>query len=266
MALPDEQVSVTVRSSIGDDGPIMVHDGLRQVLVSISKASPLTAIAAPLATMPGFLTNQIARKAKERVATGLVAVTSGEAVPDWMEGQAMERTRALLSRNVGIIGRTDIRFGDGLSAVVIVEQNARIGLLALDRATLDRAARVPDLSRSELGSIEGVVTDATTHYGKPAVRIREVLTRAEVLCILSLSNSEGIGREHNWQEVWTGVRVLAVGKVVYRKDGQIIRVDAVDLKEIKTQPVRYQDIADPNATGGLTPSKYLASIWADEDD
>lgn len=287
MVLPDAQISVTVRSSTGDDGPITVHDGLRQVLdffdlltlaqaaegqdvaawhlVSISKASPLTAVAKPYIAIPGFVADQLVRRAKERVFAGLTAITSGSAVPDWVDNEALDRTRAILTRNLDTIGRTDVRFGDGLPATIIVQQNARVGLLALDRAVLDRKARVPDLSRNELGSIEGIVTDATTFRGKPAIRVNETLTGAEVVCIMSPAISEKIGHQHDWQEVWTGARVLAVGELVYRKDGQIIQVFANDVQIIKAQPLRYQDIADPDATGGLSPSEHIAKFWVDVD-
>ena len=109
------------------------------------------------------------------------------------------------------------------------------------------------------------MTDATTFYNKPAIRLRESLTNTDVVCVLSSTKSELVGAQHSWSDVWTGARVLAVGEVVYRSDGQIIRVHAEDVKRITTQPMSGRAVARPSVTGGLSPENYLSELWTDLD-
>jgi len=283
---PDvERVTVTVRSSLGEDGPLSVHDGLLQVLdffdllsmaqgthqegravswelVSISKNSPLVAVAEAVSIVPGIAPGPIARRAKMLLAAGLSSVASGEEAPEWMDKVARERTRAIFIRNLDGIGRTDVGFGGEIPTTMIVERSARIGLLTLDRADINAAAREVDLSRTEIGSIEADISDATTYYGRPAIRARERLTGAPVLCVLQEKLADQLGIEHNWREVWVGARVLVMGEIIYRKDGMVSRVNVSDLLPINSPSVTYSELAQPDFTRGLTPTRYLEELWS----
>ena len=191
MASP-EQITVTIRSNLGEDGPLTVQDGLRQILdlfdllnlasikagqevswnlVSISKNSPLTVVAEPFSLTLGVMVDLAARQAKTFVSDALISITSGKPMPNWMDAESREKTRAVFSRNVESIGRTDIVFEKADAPVVIFEKSARAALLTLDRIQLETSAAEPDFSRTERGSIEGVMEGAAPYYGRPAIRI-----------------------------------------------------------------------------------------------
>jgi hypothetical protein len=177
MPLAPGQVSITVRSNLGEDGPLAVQDALRQILdyfdllsiaqgesdrhrvtwhlVSIAMASPLTAVAEAVALEPGVPVAAISRLARERVGSGIASVAERGLIPAWMDEEAQEKTRGILARNLDGLGRTDLHLDRDSPVIAIVERTARAGLLALDRAALDRQSNEPDLSRTELGSIEG---------------------------------------------------------------------------------------------------------------
>lgn len=118
--------------------------------------------------------------------------------------------------------------------------------------------------RTEFGSIEGEIADATTHYGAPAIRIRERLTSAEVICVLPRDLADTVGREHNWLEIWSGRRVLVTGEISYRKDGLVSRVGASDIFVIDPRPLSYSDLADPTFTNGLSPPEHIARLWSED--
>lgn len=287
MSLRPGQVRITVRSSLGEDGPLAVQDALRQVLdyfdllslaqgrddqssvtwhlVDITMASPLTAVGEAAASVPGVPVAAISRLARERVGSGLASIAERGLIPDWMDKEAQEKTRGLLYRNLNGIGRTDFHLDQNSPVVVIVERTARAGLIALDRAVLDRQSNEQDLSRTELGSIEGDVTDATTHYGKPAIRLRERVTGAEVVCVMSPDLAEKIGDRHAWREVWTGHRMMVSGEVVYKKDGTVLRVHADDMRPMDVASLSFSDLAIPGITGDLAPQEYLDSLWPGDD-
>jgi hypothetical protein len=81
----------------------------------------------------------------------------------------------------------------------------------------------------ELGSIEGQILAATTHYGSPALRIRQFLSDEEVLCVFDKKMAEQIGGAHTVAEVWTGRRVIVEGKITFDASGdpQLVQATAV---------------------------------------
>lgn len=128
----------------------------------------------------------------------------------------------------------------------------------------DGPSTARDLTRTETGSIEGQVLEAMTFYGRPALRIRERITGAEVVCVFAEELAERIGREHKWHNVWRGRRVLVSGEISYRHDGTIVRIRASEMTDVDARPLAYADIADPNFTGGLSPAEYVKALWEEE--
>lgn len=282
-----QKVTITIQSNFGEDGPLTVQDSLRQVidlfelifmaqgsgegeavswiLQTISKTSPLAATGEAVTSVPHVSVDEIASRAIASVAEALIALSKGETVPSWMDRDARNKARAFLLRNMNGLGRTDIQFSENAPIVSVNERAARIAIATLDRAELDEAVSERDLSRTEYGSIEGEIAEAVTHYGRPAIRIRERLTGAIVQCVLSQELAERIGQEHNWEEIWSGQRVLVVGEIFYRNDGLVSRVHVTDMQTIAPHPITIQDIADPNFTNGLTPAEHIARLWTGDD-
>ena len=182
-----------------------------------------------------------------------------------MSRPVLKRVRLFFEQNIRRIGWTDIRFDEQSPPLVIQERTALGAASALEAATADETSPPSlDLTRTEIGSIEGYVIQTATFYGRPAVRIRERITGAEVICLLSNELAERIGPQNNWSEVWQGRRVLVSGEISYRQDGTIDRIRASDMLTIDARQLDYADIADPNFTGGLSPADYLKAIWEEE--
>jgi hypothetical protein len=280
--MASDRVTITVRSSIGDDGPLTVADAMRQVLdffllleaaqtdqsggnkvdwqlVQVSMGSPLEASAEPFATDPGIPADIIGRRASYRIASSLDEITNRGIVPDWMDEPVRERVRRILRRNLNGVGRTDFRFGDE-SAIVIVEKTARAGLLALERNEFEKKAKQEDLSRSEYGSIEGDVAQTTTYYKRPALVIRDWATGHDVLCILTPELAESVGAQHNWQEVWEAKRIVVSGQIFYRADGLPNRITAAEFQTIEPKEITDADLLDSKFTSGMQPADYLEKL------
>ena len=283
MVASPEQITVTIRSNLGEDGPLTVQDGLRQILdlfdllnlasikagqevswnlVSISKSSPLTAVAEPFSLTPGVMVDLAARQAKTFVSDALTSIASGKPMPNWMDAESREKTRSVFSRNMESIGRTDIIFEKADAPVVIFEKIARAALLTLDRIQLETTAAEPDFSRTERGSIEGVMEGAAPYYGRPAIRIRERRTKLIVPCTLSATLADKVGNEHSLRDAWSGRRVIVAGKIFYKKDGNINRIYADDLNTVEDKYFDEGKLFDPHFTGGMKPQEYIDSLWS----
>jgi hypothetical protein len=282
--MASEKVTVTITSSIGEDAPLTVNDAMRQILdffellqaaggdeasliswqlVDISMKSPLHATARAVAKTPGIVPEPIARREKARLAESLQSLAKRSAVPDWMDANARQKVSHIFERNLNGIGRTDIQFNDNEPVQIIVSNVARTALETLRRheAIEQLQAQQLDLSRKEYGSIEGDVLETTTHYGHPAIRVRERLTGEELVCILSDELAAKSGPQHSWSEVWGNKRVLVTGQITYKKDGKIGQVNAIEIETIEAPRLTYRDIADPNLTGGLSAVDFLNSLW-----
>lgn len=283
--MPPERVTITIRPSTSDEGPLTVEDGMRQILdffellrilqgdnegsvvqwrlVRVRKESPLEATAEAFATVPGVAAEVIARHAKTRAAHSLRALAEGKEVQG-LEPRARAKAQSLMERNLNGIGETI--YGLTGEPIAIVERHARAALRAIRQTELTEQAAAPDLQRKEIGSIEGSLAEITSWRGQPAVRVRERLSGKEVMCVLSQELASRTGPGHAWLEAWEGRRVLVMGEISYAKDGLPARVDAEDLKEIDAPVVNYQDIADPSFTNGLSPEEHIRRLWSDEHD
>jgi hypothetical protein len=182
-----------------------------------------------------------------------------------MVNGALAKTKSILQRNMNGVGLTTIVFDDTAPPAMIVEKTARVALLAIERAELIEAEKDQDLSRMEFGSIEGEVYDGTSWHGRPALKIKERLTGADVTCVLSSELRAEIGPKRPLDDVWSHPRVLISGEIYYRKDGMPIRVMAFAITQIEAEPLTMADIADPNFTGGKSPREHIASHWDDDE-
>jgi hypothetical protein len=98
------------------------------------------------------------------------------------------------------------------------------------QAVLQEIGRTPKSRPPELGSVEGQILSATTHYGSPAVRVRRFLSEEEVLCVFEKGAEMDIGARHTLAEVWTGRRVVVSGMLTFDGSGRVVQVKAAALK------------------------------------
>ncbi len=284
--VPSERVTVVIRSSLGEDGPLTIRDAMRQILgifdlltraqaegddkvlwqlVDISMASPLTATAEAFSEEPGYPVDPVVRAAKERLSASFATLIAGGIAPSWMDETTLEAFREIFERTRNGIGQTDIQLFPDASPIAIVRESARMGILAIDRTRLEEEARTEDLSHREIGSIEGVVTDATTYYRRPAIRIRERIEGRIILGLLNPELAAKVGDSHNWREVWDGQRVVVHGELFYGPNGKVSSINIRDIVPIKERLMEAQQIYDPGITGDMKVSEYIDNLWAEED-
>jgi hypothetical protein len=276
-----ERVTVTVVSSAGDSGALLVEDAMRQILdffallnaaggdesaliswqlEEISMKSPLRATAVAVSRQPGIEASSIARREKALLSHSLDEVIRGPKIPDWLYGEPLSHAKSIFQRNIEGIGRTEIDFYNDNAKSVINQPDALSGANAIERSEIERR-HIDELSfpSVEFGTIEGNVKDITSRYGNPAIVVRNRITGEDVTCFPS---EHVVGASHTWSEAWENKRILVSGEISYRSDGKIMKVSSADFELVDYAPVRFDKIADPTFTGGLTPSEYLDRLWS----
>jgi hypothetical protein len=284
--MAQEKVTVTITSSLGEEAPLTVGDAMRQILdvfewlsatagdqagsidwqlVDVTMQSPLTATARAVPKIPGVAAEPIARREKVAMELSLLSMVVRGEVPTGMDSIARARAKALFARNANGIGRTDIQFYENAPPITIDQKQARLAVETLEKFEKLQPEDEADLSRVEMGSLEGDVLLTGPFRGQPAIQLRERLSGLDVWCIFSPELAEQVGPQHSWEETWENRRVLVTGRITYSRDGRIRHVYAIALEDIDPRSLSYGDIADPNFTGGLAPSAYLESLWEEED-
>lgn len=284
--MASERVTIQVESNIGEDGPLTVADTLRQFmdafdlissaiaqevggdairwrLVSLSKNSPATAIAEAYSADPAVTVIPMVYRGKRRFTEGMAALGNGDVVP-WI-GERLDLAKSLLSRNLNGIGRTVFDLNDDAPRTVIVEKIARAGLATIEQHEASKNSTEIDKSRSEFGTIEGNVLEATTYYGKPALYLRERISGRTVRCVLSEHAAKEAGPSHSWQDTWTSRRVRIKGQIFYDKAGAIARISASSVKDINPEPPNLLQLQRTNILEGKPPTEYLNSLWGYDD-
>lgn len=224
-------------------------------LVSATTNTPLTIAAEIVAMGPNMTPAQLSAVATARtkeLREGFSALTRGAIIPSWSHGRKANALRRLLNRSRNGIGRTDIQVNDDQEREIITPQRAEVALRAIEAAqpAIDRA-------RSEVGSIEGDYLEIGTHYGHPAIKLRERKTGADLWCWVSERDLERFSELVRAVDVWRHKRVRARGKIVYNSDGEMLHVEARDVQLSEVKHVGLDEVRDPNFTGGLSVSEYL---------
>ena len=234
-------------------------------LLSASANSPFAVELVATATAPDISIALQALRVKQivREAVSSLLETGGHAA-EWMDNTAHRTIKNILNRNMNGIGRTDIDFKTSDDPVIIVHASAKRALLALERSEIDSALSEEDLTHVEYGAVEGEVIATGLHHSRPSIFLRERLTGERVVCVLATEIAEKIGPEHSWLEVWTGRRTLVFGAVYYDQEGVIRRINAENIETFVVPDVAFDDIRDPDFTGGLSPADFLNHAWGDD--
>lgn len=191
-------------------------------LSAVSMNSPLRA------ELEGFDREGAAVPTAEAAAAAEAAFEVLDAINDNDPKAALQRLTEGQRKNLkALIAPLNNRTG---SLRIIVEGRSE-RLVRSDQA--QRALAVlaaPDRQRGpEYGSIEGHILAALSYYNSPAVRVRDALTREEMVCVFDKNTAPEIGAGHTLDEVWTGQRVLVSGRIDYDKAGNphVMRAEAM---------------------------------------
>jgi len=288
MSDSDNNIKLTVYPSGVDGEALTVSDAMRQVLDHfelLSKAeardstsnasvvwrlerastnSPFTIEASPRSSNPELSVDRQALNARNSFFHGLSSLYRGESKPAWLDRHAEEILRRILVRNLNGIARTDVAINAAEPPIILDHRAARRVQNYLDLKSAEEAALVEDLSRAEYGSIRGQVIGISTHYKKPALRMRERLSGAEVKCVLQSGDAETIGSRHQWAEVWNNRNIVVSGRCIFDKSGNLVLIEADDIEDLKNYDVSIADIRDEGFSAGLTPQEHLEKLWGDE--
>ena len=230
-------------------------------LVSVSMNSPLTVTAEAVAARPGMHidVDAIARHEKREFSRNYAALRSGVIPPAWQSGKKIKDLKIIMARNRIGIGVTNINLdimGEDCSPIVVTPDDAVAVIQALD-AEPSIGLGAP---KSQNGSVEGRLVDITTHRGKPAIRLKERRTNADIICIIPEQFRNQIAENASIEDVWNGCRVVVRGIISYKENHSISHVEASDIRRVKGDLVPIERIQDKNFTAGLTAAEYLEKL------
>jgi len=95
------------------------------------------------------------------------------------------------------------------------------------------------------------------HYNKPAILLRERLSRREVWCVVPQEIEQEVAREATFVDLWQDKRVTVFGLLSYNDAGDLARVDATELHRADVPEVDIDLLKDKGFTGDLSVNEYL---------
>jgi len=275
-----ERLVVRVNASPSHANGITVEDAFNQVLdlfelakegeadpdrlvawrlVSATMQSPFTIVAEAVSVVPLMNVDSIARAQKVEFVRNLEQLNHGVVPRAWSRSTLRRRATFVYARNMNGIGRTDVSFQPGetdFAEVVVTPDTAAVAVHAL---TDDPAHRQEEI-KDQIGSVEGVMQQVGTHYNKPAILVRERKTGAEFWCVVTEEFRARIAAEANFDDVWSGRRVVVHGLISYNDVGEIARVTATEVHRVIPTDVPLEKLRDPEFTGGLSVTDYLEKL------
>ena len=156
-------------------------------------------------------------------ASGIAELLSGK-TPNRLQPEVAAPLKKVMKRNLNGIGRTVI-FSDVIpDGLDIIPSVAKIALAALERFYIDTEAALPDLRRTEYGSLEVEVNGVSRWYEKPALIVIERLSRDRVFCVLSPELVSRLGPTHQWADAWQDERIVVSGALHFDSAGRLKRI------------------------------------------
>lgn len=227
-------------------------------LVEIHKNSPLTAMLDPALQQEASVDPETCTHIQQRTDE-LFAYFQGdiEQTPDWLVAEDIKPpAERLFKRLINGIGRLDVELPQLKKGFSFDKTKAHRALERLAKLAED------DWKAEEWGAIEGIILQAMTHSGKPALKIRERTTNQEVAVIIEdEEQAKIVGEAHRLSEVWLHRPILAIGKIERDQLNHIVRIHAIRIDPSETGEVNLDDIMDENFTGDLTVEEFLRRMW-----
>ena len=223
-------------------------------LVSVQMNSPLTVIAEAVPVRNGVLTDLVAERQKRAFSRNYKMLRAGTIPREWSTPKNREVVSRVLARSRAGIGRTTVDVDlTSEQPIVITKEDA-------DQAAVTVAINAPKptaRTKEQVGSIEGHLLQIASHYGHPAIQIRDRRTKEEIWCVVPYAFQHEVSETTSVEDVWKGSRVLVRGRIAYGTDGKVARVVASSVRRIEAQPILENAISDNKFTGGLNVSEYL---------
>lgn len=267
-----EKITITVRASGAHLDVLTVQDAMRQVLdifemleaddsgvvwklAYATTNSPFQLQGEAVSFEPAVDVSVIARTQKAVVARGLQEILNGRLPDDWSEGRRASAAKRLFNRNMNGIGATVIDFETG-EPVTVTPTVAQTAVRTLQRKP-EEALYLLASAKQEIGSIEGTLSDLSTHWNHPAVKVLEARTKAQVWCRLSSELQDRFADKATFSDIWEHKRVIVRGRLKYDDDGGLSYVLASDIEKIEPRAISVEEIADKEFSGGLSVVEYI---------
>ena len=224
-------------------------------LVHASTNSPLELQGEAVSLEPAVDVSVMARAQKTFVAVGLREIAQGKFPESWDDPRRITIAKRLFQRNLNGVGSTVINFEMG-EPITVTPAIATTAIRALEKRPED-AMYVFASAKQEIGSLEGTLSDLSTHWNHPAVRVIDAGTQEHVWCRLSKELQSKFSDKAKFEDIWEHKRVVVRGRIRYDEDGKIAYILATDIEKIDPRAVDIQALKDREFTGGLSVVEYL---------
>lgn len=241
--------------------------GDAQIVWRLTKAHtnspPLTVVAEAFSKNPTVSISMEAGRVSGMFASTLLSLSTGQE-PEWFDVSLGKTLRRAFERNTNGIGLTEVQIGDE-PAINIAPQEARLGLVVMDRIELDEAAGHEDWRRTEYGSFEGQIHSILQWSGRPAVVLIDRLSGQKVTCLLQKDVADRMGPQHSWQEAWEGHRLVVTGALHYSAESVLKRADVFDIDVVPWTDVKLTDLTGVNLLEGRSVRNHLDRLRGEDD-
>lgn len=168
---------------------------------------------------------------------------------------AMSIIRAIAEDQFGRVTLMVERDGERTPVLDATSQRSRMWVEEMEAILARTAPQVPEWR--EFGSLIGRMTKVSPHYNKPAFLMRDMLTGAEVRCLIPYELAAEIGSSHTLDEVWSEARLLVAGEIRRTSDGTPKTVIVSEIRKLDDnadadaliQAIPRQDVGIDDAWG-----------------
>lgn len=223
-------------------------------LVGASMNSPFTVVAEAVGVSADVDVAFYAARQKSAFRENIESLKNGVVPEPWSTPWAREAVSKVLSR-VGI-GETQF-IADGDDPLIISPES---DIAEGAKTALTKERTVERRFKSQIGSVEGVLTQVGTHYGHPAIRVVERKTKSDVWCVIPEEFRAEIAEQATFEDVWRGARVRVRGRLLYDSGGAVSRVEAFGVSRVCPEAIDEKQIADVSFTRGMGAVEYLERL------
>lgn len=269
-----ERMTLKIVPPDGGRGELTVESAMQQVLDAfqlLSAGSPSVVWRLVSATTNSPLTivaeADDSIEAMEQVDTlsrSLEELRAGKFPEAWKRPELQAAASSFLLRTASSLARTEFVVRDDF--VISVGRDDAVQFVGEQNSVISRPS-VVEISKTrkpQTGSIEGMLKEVTTFYGRPAIRIRERKSQRDIACVVSDELALTFSDHASVHDVWTKRRVTVRGTIHYGADGSIYKVDAIDVIASPIDTNTLPPLRDPDFTGGLSAAEYLEKFRAGE--
>jgi len=222
-----------------------------------TNSPPFSVLAEAEAESPGYDVDIEARSQKLKFARNLSEYRSGVIADGWDDYDAHRLANSIIERAANRSIVTSIQIDDNAPPIVITVVDATEIRVKHETLSSNEAF---SKTKTQIGSIEGVLTDVTTHYGKPALKLVERKSGAPVRCLIPEELIGQFDSKAKFRDVWERQRVVVRGVIRYGDHGDIKEISASSIDSKQSREVSIEEITDRNFTNGLSVSEYLDKL------